>query len=157
MTPATNFLPRDPNFDARCRDSFSRQPFMAHLGASLVELRPGFAEIRLPFAPFVRQQHGYVHGGAIASVLDSAAGYAAFSLMPADATVLTVEYKLNFVNPGEGEAVIARGRVVKSGRTLSVVQADAYARTGGKEVLIATSIQTLMALLGRDDTASAKA
>jgi uncharacterized protein (TIGR00369 family) len=147
------FEPKATNFEARCRDSFARQPYMTHLGCELVAIRPGFAEIRMPFRPELRQQHGFFHGGAIASALDSAAGYAAFSLMPEDATVLTVEYKLNFMSPGEGEAILARGQVVKAGRTLSVVQADAYALRGGAETLIATSIQTLMSLAGRPDDA----
>ena len=119
---------------------------MAHLGARLEAVRPGYAEIHLPFRSEVRQQDGYVYGGAIASILDSVAGYAAFSLVPADINILTVEYKLNFVNPGVGDLIIARGQVVKPGRTLTVVQADAYGRSDGAEKLVATSIQTLMAL-----------
>ncbi|MFO0998316.1 MAG: PaaI family thioesterase [Alphaproteobacteria bacterium] len=149
--PDTPFEPKNPDYAARCRESFSRQPFMAHLGATLRTIRPGFCEIALPSGNHLRQQHGYYHGGSIASVLDSAAGYAAFSLMPADVTILTVEYKLNFLLPGEGEELIARGQVVKPGRTLTVVQADAFAVKGGVERMCATSIQTLMALPGRPD------
>jgi len=151
QTPMSAFQPKSSDFAARCRDSFGRQPYMAHLGCELIAIRPGFAEIRMPFRPELRQQHDYFHGGAIASALDSAAGYAAFSLMPEDATVLTVEYKLNFVNPGVGEAILARGQVIKPGRTLTVVQADAYALRDGAEALVATSIQTLMTVAGRAD------
>lgn len=154
-TVAANFVPKDPDFEARCRDSFARQPYMAHLGARLAVVRPGYAEIHLPARPELRQQHGYYHGGSIASVLDSAAGYAAFSLMPPGATVLTVEYKLNFVAPGQGERLVARGQVIKPGRTLTIVQADAHAVAGGGETLCATSIQTLMALAGRADAPKA--
>ena len=151
ITPP-EFTPKNPAFEARCRDSFARQPYMELLGATLEAVRPGYAEIHLPARAELRQQHGFVHGGAIASVLDSAAGYAAFSLMPADATVLTVEYKLNLLAPGQGALLVARGRVVKPGRTLTIVQADAYARADdGRETLCATSIQTLMALPGRPD------
>lgn len=155
MNAAPEFTPKNPDFEARCRDSFARQPYMAHLGAVLATVSPGFAEIHLPARREMQQQHGYFHGGSIASVLDSAAGYAAFSLMPADATLLTVEYKLNFVAPGQGARLIARGQVVKPGRTLTVVQADAFAMVDGKETLCATSIQTLMALPGRADAPKA--
>jgi uncharacterized protein (TIGR00369 family) len=148
------FVPADPDYEARVRDSFARQPFMAHIGARLAGLAPGFCEIALPARRELTQQHGFVHGGALASIADSAAGYAAFSLMPADATVLTVEYKLNILRPGDGEAMIARGRVVKPGRTLFVVQADVFARKGGAEAMVLTSLQTLMRLDGRSDDAA---
>ena len=151
MNSLPAFEPKTPNYEARCLDSFARQPFMAHLGARLVAVRPGFVEIRMAFRPEVRQQHGYFHGGSIASALDSAAGYAAFSLLPADSTILTVEYKLNFMNPGEGPELIARGQVVKPGRTLTVVQADAFVPHQGGERMVATSIQTLMAIPHKAD------
>jgi uncharacterized protein (TIGR00369 family) len=147
------FSPRNPAFAARVRDSFARQPMMAHIGAELVTVEPGFCEIHLPYRRELTQQHGYVHGGVLATIIDSAAGYAAFSLMPADASILTVEYKLNILRPGEGERMIARGRVIKSGRSLSVVNADAYAVKGGVETLCVTSIHTLMALHGKADDA----
>jgi len=151
---AGTFAPANPNFEVRVRDSFDRQPFMAHIGARITNLGPGFCEITLPRRQELTQQHGFVHGGALATIADSAAGYAAFSLMPAEATVLTVEYKLNIVRPGAGEAMIARGRVVKPGRTLFVVQADVYAKKGDTEELAVTSLQTLMRLDGRADNAS---
>ncbi|MGH7003608.1 MAG: PaaI family thioesterase [Alphaproteobacteria bacterium] len=151
---ATDFTPANPGFAARVRDSFARQPFMAHIGARLTAVEPGFCEIALDHRPELTQQHGFVHGGVLASIADSAAGYAAFSLMPAEATVLTVEYKLNLVRPGAGETMIARGRVVKPGRTLFVVQADVFARKGSAEDLVVTSLQTLMRLDGRVDDAS---
>jgi len=151
---ATAFQPANPGFAARVRDSFARQPFMAHIGARITAVEAGFCEIVVEHRPELTQQHGFVHGGVLASIADSAAGYAAFSLMPAEATVLTVEYKLNIVRPGKGEAMIARGRVVKPGRTLFVVQADVYARMEGTEDLVVTSLQTLMRLDGRADNAS---
>ena len=149
--PATGFVPANPDFAARVRDSFGRQPFMNHIGARITSLAPGFCEIEVVSRRELTQQHGFVHGGVLASIADSAAGYAAFSLMPADATILTVEYKLNILRPGDGEVMIARGRVVKPGRTLSVVQSDVFARRGGKEELVLTSLQTLMRLDGRTD------
>lgn len=151
---ATGFQPLDPEYRARVEGSFARQPFMAHIGARITALAPGFCEVAVERRPELTQQHGFVHGGVLASIADSAAGYAAFSLMPADSSVLTVEYKLNIVRPGAGEAMIARGRVVKPGRTLFVVQADVFARKGGKEELVVTSLQTLMRLDGRADDAS---
>lgn len=150
---APAFTPANPDFAARVRDSFARQPFMGHLGARLTALEPGFCEITVDYRRELTQQHGFVHGGVLASIADSAAGYAAFSLMPADASVLTVEYKLNLLRPGQGEAMIARGRVLKPGRTLSVVRADVFARRGAREEQVVSSLQTLMCLAGKSDDA----
>jgi uncharacterized protein (TIGR00369 family) len=143
--------PDDLDYERRVRDSFARQPFMAHLGARIATLTPGECVVEAEHAPALTQQHGYFHGGVMASLADSAAGYAAYSLMPADASVLTVEYKLNLMRPGIGERLSARARVIKPGRTLSVVQADVYAIAGGKETLCVTSLQTLMCLHGQSD------
>jgi uncharacterized protein (TIGR00369 family) len=147
------FTPVNPDYAARVRDSFGRQPFMDHLGARLTALSPGFCEITVDYRRELTQQHGFVHGGVLASIADSAAGYAAFSLMPADASILTVEYKLNILRPGQGEAMIARGRVLKPGRTLTVVQADVFARREGGEAQVISSLQTLMCLYGKADNA----
>jgi uncharacterized protein (TIGR00369 family) len=152
MAPQT-FQPLNPAFAARVRDSFGRQPMMAHIGAELAVVEPGYCEIHLPYRPALTQQHGYIHGGALATIVDSAAGYAAFSLLPADASILTIEYKLNILRPGEGERMIARGRVIKPGRSLSVVNADAFAVKDGVESLCVTSIHTLMVLHGKADDA----
>ncbi|HEY7608255.1 MAG TPA: PaaI family thioesterase [Alphaproteobacteria bacterium] len=155
---AAAFQPANPDFAARVRDSFGRQPFMDHIGARITDLAPGYCEITLAYRPELTQQHGFVHGGVLASIADSAAGYAAFCLMPAEASILTVEYKLNLLRPGQGEAMIARGRVLKPGRTLTVVQADVFARRNGDrgsgEVQIVSSLQTLMCLYGKADDAS---
>ena len=149
----TRFDPRDPDFAARVRSSFGRQSFMALLGIELARIEPGLCELHLPWRADLLQQHSYFHGGAIATVLDSAAGYAAFSLMPPATAVLTAEYKLNFVAPGAGERIIARGEVVRPGRTLTVVRADAFAVQDGEETLVCASQQTLMALAGQSDEA----
>lgn len=148
---ATPFEPRNPDFEARVRDSFSRQPFMAHIGASLEVVEPGYVEVHLPYREELTQQHGFIHGGALATIADNAAGYAAFTLMAADTSILTVEYKLNILRPGQGEKMIAKGKVIKPGRNLTVVDSDVYAVRGGEEVLCVASIQTLMALPGRED------
>jgi len=143
----------DLGYADRVRASFARQAFMDHLGARLTCVEPGHCEVAAAHQPQLTQQHGYFHGGVMASLADSAAGYAAYSLMPADATVLTVEYKLNILRPGQGQQLVARAQVVKSGRTLTVVQADVFAVNDGRETLCLTSLQTLMRLDGKPDDA----
>lgn len=142
----SGFNPRNPDWEQALRDSFARQGMMHTLGAALGAVSPGRAEIVLPFHEGLAQQHGYFHGGAIGAIADSAGGYAAFSLMDAGATVLTVEYKMNIVAPGKGERLVARGEVIRPGRTLTVTRADVFAVTGGEETLCATILQTLMGL-----------
>ena len=151
MSNQADFLPPDPPYAERVRDSFSRQGAMALIGAELSRLGPGECEIRLPYRPELSQQHGYFHGGIIGTIADSAGGYAAFTLMPADSSVLTVEYKMNLLAPGDGEALIARGRVLRSGRSLVVVQVDAYVMKAGGETHCATLLQTLMIMHGKSD------
>ncbi|HSD60463.1 MAG TPA: PaaI family thioesterase [Burkholderiales bacterium] len=124
---------------------------MDHLGAQIAEVGPGRCEIRLPFKPELSQQHGYFHGGVIGTIGDSAGGYAAYSLMPADAGVLTVEYKMNLLAPGDGELLIARGQVLKAGRTLMVSRADVSVVKEGRETLCATLLQTLMTMKGKPE------
>lgn len=149
----TGFDPRNPDWEARIRDSFSRQPAMALIGARLGRLAPGDVEVELPIRHDVTQQHGFVHGGVVAMVADSAAGYAAFSLMPADCTLLSVEFKLNFLAPGRGATMVARGQVIKPGRSLSIVEVDVACIDGaGVRTACARMLQTLMALPGRPDT-----
>lgn len=144
--------PQDPGFERRIADSFARQGAMMHLGAELVAVKPGEVDIRLRYRPEVSQQHGFFHGGVVGTVADSAGGYAAYSLMPGDASVLTVEYKINLVAPAKGEALLARGRVVKAGRTLTVTAVDVFALDRGKETLCAVMQQTLICLHGKPDT-----
>jgi uncharacterized protein (TIGR00369 family) len=147
----SHFEPRDPNYVEKVRASFARQKIMAHIGAELGEVRPGHCEIRLPYRPEITQQHGYFHGGVIGTIADSAGGYAGYTLMPADASVLTVEYKLNILAPGEGELLIAEGRVVKAGRTLVITRAEVYAERNGRRSHCASMQQTLMTMHGRAD------
>jgi len=147
----SGFEPGDPVYADRVRAGFDRQKIMALIGAQLVRLAPGECEIQLPFKPELSQQHGYYHGGIIGTIADSAGGYAAFTLMPRDASVLTVEYKMNLLAPGDGELLIARGRVLKAGRTLVVARVDAGVVKNGRETLCATLLQTLMTMHGRPD------
>lgn len=146
-----DFHPKNPAYADRVRASFGRQKVMALIGAEIVRLAPGECEIRLPFKPELSQQHGYFHGGIIGTIADSAGGYAAFTLMPADSSVLTVEYKMNLLAPGDGELLIARGRVLKAGRTLVVAQVDAAVVKDGREIQCATLLQTLMTMHGKAD------
>ncbi|MFQ5766297.1 MAG: PaaI family thioesterase, partial [Rhodospirillales bacterium] len=117
---APSFTAPDPGFAARVEQSFAAQGIMVTIGARLTRIEPGYCEIELPYSDAVSQQHGFFHGGAIGTIADSAGGYAAFSLMDADDGVLTVEYKLNLMAPALGERLIARGRVLRPGRTLTV-------------------------------------
>jgi uncharacterized protein (TIGR00369 family) len=141
----------DPDFARRVADSFARQGAMAHLGAALTKVEAGSVEIRLPFRPEVAQQHGFFHGGVVATIGDSAGGYAGYSMMPAGSSVLTVEYKINMVAPAKGEALVARGRVVKAGRTLTVCTVEVFALDQGRETLCSVMQQTLICLADRPD------
>ncbi|MGE5096050.1 MAG: PaaI family thioesterase [Betaproteobacteria bacterium] len=141
--------PLDPHYEARTRDSFARQGAMAHLGAILEVVRPGHVEIALPFRPELSQQHGFFHAGIISTIADSAGGYAGFTLFPADAGILTVEFKINLLAAADGERAIATGDVIRSGRTLTVCRLEAFVEKGGKRTHCATGTQTLMCLVGR--------
>jgi uncharacterized protein (TIGR00369 family) len=143
------FQPRDPDFAARVRASFARQPFMATLGARLARVAAGEVDIELPFRGDLTQQHGFMHGGAVTAIADTACGYAAYTLMPADAGVLSVEFKINLVAPAAGEIMIARGRVTRSGRTLTVGTGEVWAAAGRSETLVATLLGTMMTVRGR--------
>ena len=144
--------PQDPNYASRVRESLARQAYMELLGVTLTHIEPG--EVNLAFA--VRdelfQQHGSVHAGVLASVMDSAAGYAAFTLMPAGSGVVSVEFKVNLLEPARGERIEARAKVVRSGRTLTSVAAEAWASDGAGETRVATFSGTMMCLVGRSTT-----
>lgn len=140
----------DPNYEQRVRASFARQAVMALIGARMTKVEPGRCTIELPVRDDLTQQHKYVHGGVVGMIADSAGGYAAFTLMPPDAGVLTVEFKVNMLAPAKGERLIAVGSVLKPGRTLSIVRADVVALEGGRETLIAAMQQTLMVMHGME-------
>ncbi len=134
----------DPQFASRVRASFERQQAMALIRATLPLVEYGRTEIHLPHWTGVEQQHGFVHGGVVGMIADSAAGYAAMTVVPASASVLTVEYKMNLVAPADGQHLIARGKVVRPGRTLIVTQAEVFAVKNGEERLVALMQQTIM-------------
>jgi uncharacterized protein (TIGR00369 family) len=142
-------------FAERVRESFERQGAMALIGARLLELRPGFCSLALTPRPETSQQHGYVHAGILATLVDSAGGYAGYTLFPADSSVLTVEFKLNLLAPAHGERIVAEGFVVKSGRTLTITRGEVHAERAGARTLVAIMQQTLMAMHGKADFATA--
>jgi len=141
--------PADPDFEARTRASFARQGIMGLLGATMGRVEAGRVEIALAFRPELSQQHGFFHAGVISTIADSAGGYAGFTLFPADAGVLTVEFKVNLLAAADGERAIAVGEVIRSGRTLTVCRLDAWVEKGGRRTHCATGTQTLMTLVGR--------
>lgn len=146
-----SWQPQDPEFAGRVRASFARQGAMRTLGAELVDVSPGYCAIALVPHPEVAQQHGYVHAGVVAAIVDSAGGYAGFTLFPVDASVLTVEYKLNMLNPAQGDRIVAEGFVVKPGRSLVITRGEVFAETGGERKLVAIMQQTLMVMHGKAD------
>ena len=143
------FHPVDADFEARIRGSFARQAFMSTLGARLTRVAPGEVEIELPFREQLTQQHGFLHAGAVATIVDSACGYSALTLLPPGVAVLTTEYKVNLLAPAAGEVVLARARVIKAGRTLTVARGDAFAVHDGQEKLVATMLATVMTVRER--------
>lgn len=144
------FKPQDPNFEARVRASFSRQKMMQTIGAKLMSVSPGVVEIELPFRDDLTQQHGFLHAGIIATIGDSACGYAALSLAPVDSAVLSIEYKINLVSPATGGRFIARGCVTKPGHTVTVCSGDVFALSESNDrKLIATMLSTMMLLADR--------
>lgn len=149
----TKLHPQDPNYESRVRESFARQQVMQSLGTSLTLVEPGAIEIELPFRADLTQQHGFIHAGIIATVLDSACGYAAFSLMPADAGVLSIEFKVNLLAPARGELIKVRADVKRAGQNVTVCAADAWAVDAEKTTLVATMLATMMCVRGRTDLA----
>jgi uncharacterized protein (TIGR00369 family) len=134
----------------RIAASFAKQGLMKTLGAKLADVSPGAVEIVLVPTPAVSQQHGFVHAGAVSAIADTAAGYAALSLMPEGSGVLTTEFKINLLAPAKGDLIRAKGRVIKAGRTLTLAQTDIFAETGGERKLVAYLTATLMTIVGRD-------
>ena len=138
--------PPDPEFESRIRSSFALQQLMTSIGARIIKVVPGEVQIELPYNSAWTQQNGFIHAGIITSVVDSACGYAAYTLMPANSGVLTVEYKVNFLSPAKGEKFVGVGKVIKPGRTLTVCSGEVVAIEKGEEKLIATMQATMMRL-----------
>jgi uncharacterized protein (TIGR00369 family) len=143
--------PKHPDYAERVRRSFAKQGMMSTIGAELVRVASGEVEIMLPIGPAIAQQHGFAHAGAVSAIADTAAGYAALSLMSAGVGVLTVEFKINLLAAASGERLIALGRVVRPGRTLTVSQAEVFAEPAGTRRAVALLTATLMAIEGRDE------
>jgi uncharacterized protein (TIGR00369 family) len=141
----------DPHFAERVRASFELQNAMQLIQAKMPVIEHGHTEIHLPHWTGVEQQHGFVHGGVVGMIADSAAGYAAMTMVPATASVLTVEYKMNLVAPADGEKLIARGKAVRPGRTLIITQAEVFAVKDGRETLCALMQQTIMVMHGKTE------
>jgi uncharacterized protein (TIGR00369 family) len=142
-------MAQDDGFQERVRSSFARQGLMRTLGATLEQVSPGLVEIAIHPTAAISQQHGFTHAGAVSAIADSAAGYAALTLASADTGVLTTEFKINFVAPALGDRIVARGRVVKAGRTLTVAQSEVFAERAGQEKLIALLTATIMTIADR--------
>ena len=138
------FAAQNPDFEAEVRQSFGHIALMRTLGASLVRVSPGEVEITVPFREDLTQHHGFMAAAVLTAIADVACGYAAMSLMPAGASVLTVEYKVNFVSPAQGERMVGRARVIRSGRTVTTCAGDVFAVINGQEGLVATMLATIM-------------
>lgn len=138
-----SFTAKNPEFAAEVRKSFAAQSIMQSIGAQLSRVEPGVVEISLPYRTDLTQQNGYLHAGIITTIADSAAGYAAFTLMPAGASVLSVEFKVNLLRPASGEVFLARAEVIKDGKTLTVVRADVFGISGNERTLVATMQGTM--------------
>lgn len=142
--------PQSERFAERVRASFAQQALMRTIGASILEVAPGEVLIELPFRDDLTQQHGYLHAGVITSIVDSACGYAALTLMPEGANVLSVEYKINLLSPAQGERFVARGSVKRAGRNLTVCEGEVTAFKGREEKLVAAMLATMMTIRERN-------
>ncbi len=130
--------------EARVRNSFARQSIMTTIGAEVLSVRPGEVEIVLPFGDHILQQHGFIHAGAVATIADSAVGYAALSVMPREAAVLTTEFKINLMSPAKGDRLRAIGRVVRPGKQLVITLGEVFAETAGASKQVAMITATMM-------------
>jgi len=141
---STSFNVKNPNYEQTVRDSFAKQGLMQHLSATLAEVSPGQVTITVPYSPHFTQQHGFFHAGVATSIVDVACGYAAYSLMPLNSEVLTIEFKANFVSPAIGQQLIAQGRVLKPGSTITVCQGDVYCINHSQQKLCATMLASMI-------------
>jgi len=145
------FVPKFRDYKKKVEESFRRQGFMSLINARLVEVKPGFCEIHIPYDITLTQQHGFFHAGIISTLADNSAGYAGFSLMEENSSILTVEFKLNLMSPGDGDLLIGRSKVLKNGKTLTVCTSEIYIVKNGEEKLCAASQSTLIELKNRSD------
>jgi len=143
----SEFQIRDPDYEARVRRTFANQPALATLGITLTKVEPGALELRMPYDANLSQQNGFLHGGVVSAALDTACGLASYTLMSAQADILTVEFKINLLAPAKGQTFRFVGNVVKPGRTLVIAEGRAFASEDGREKLIATMSATMMTML----------
>lgn len=148
------FSPRDPDWEKRCRDSFARQQFMKLIGGEIICVSPGRCTVAIRMKGELTQQRGFLHGGVTAALADTAAGFAAYSLMPAGSSPLTVEFKINLIAPAAGERFSASANVVRSGRTLTIVETDVSAETSGETKMVAKMLATLICIENTPDRAA---
>jgi uncharacterized protein (TIGR00369 family) len=146
----SSHLPKDSAATESVMSEFKKQEVMRTIGAKLTRATPGRVEIELPFKHTLTQQHGYVHAGMVTTIADSACGYAAWSVSPPESEVLTVEYKVNFLSPAKGTKLVARGRVIRKGKKLTVCAADVFTLARGTEKLVATMLATIMVVSKRE-------
>ena len=146
----SQFEPKDAGYKEKVIESFKRQEVMKTLNASVQTVRPGEVELKLPYQQNLTQQHGFIHAGIVSTVLDSACGYAAFSLMPEKAAVLTIEFKINLLAPAKGDWFRAVGKVKKSGKNITVTEGELFSCADGQEKLVATMVGTIMSVYDRD-------
>jgi len=147
---SSQFEPKDAGYKEKVIESFERQEVMKTLNASVQTVRPGEVELKLPYQQNLTQQHGFIHAGIVSTVLDSACGYAAFSLMPKKAAVLTIEFKINLLSPAKGDWFRAVGKVKKSGKNITVTEGELFSHADGQEKLVATMVGTIMSVYDRD-------
>lgn len=145
------FKPHNPHWEAHVRESFSRQSFMTLIGGEIASLAPGACAVALKARPDLCQQRGFLHGGVTTALADTAAGFSAYSLMPEGSAPLTVELKINLMSPAVGDRFVAKGRVLRSGRTLTVVEVDVDAERGTESKLIARMLATMICLENTSD------
>lgn len=150
------FNPRDPDWEMRCRDSFAHQQFMALIGGQIVSISPGCCTIAIRMKGELTQQRGFLHGGVTAALADTAAGFAAYSLMPAGSSPLTVEFKINLIAPAAGDRFIASANVVRSGRTLTIVETDVSAEADGETKIVAKMLATLICMENTSDRTASR-
>ncbi len=147
----SQFEPRDKDYEKKVRDSFNRQEIMKTVNVKILAVRPGEVDLQFPFQAKLTQQHGFIHAGIVSTVLDSACGYAAFSLMSADAAVLTIEFKINLLSPAIGDIFTAVGKVMKPGKNITVAQGELFAQQENTQKLVATMTGTLMSVYNKQD------
>ena len=145
------FKPKTVNYKKKVEESFHRQNFMKLIHARLIDVKPGYCEIHIPYNSTLTQQHGFFHAGIISTIADNTSGYASFSLMDENSSILTVEFKLNLISPGDGDMLIGKSNVIKHGKTLTICRAEVYVVKNGKETLCAASQSTLIELKNRSD------